>query len=82
MAWAIDKLGRSLIDLLGTIQTLEASTVKVFIEQHSLDATSPMGEMLFQLTRAFAEFDRHMISQRAAVGFKRARGEGREVWPP
>ena len=76
MAWAIDRLGRSLIDLLGTIQTLEACKVDVFIEQQSLDTTSPMGKQLFQITGAFAEFERHMISQRVAVGIKRARAKG------
>src|SRR4030095_8979207 len=61
LAWAIDRLGRSLIDLLGTIQTLEACKVDVFIEQQSLDTTTPMGKLLFQITGAFAEFERHMI---------------------
>ena len=50
MAWAIDRLGRSLIDLLGTIQALEACKVDVFIEQQSLDTTTPMGKLLFQIT--------------------------------
>jgi len=76
MAWAIDRLGRSLIDLLGTIQTLEACKVDVFIEQQSLDTTTPMGKLLFQVTGAFAEFERHMIGQRVAIGIKRARAKG------
>src|ERR1044072_5985003 len=79
MAWAIDRLGRSLIDLLGTIQTLETCKVDVFIEQQGLDTTSPMGKLLFQITGAFAEFERHMISQRVARGHQASPRQGGQV---
>jgi DNA invertase Pin-like site-specific DNA recombinase len=52
MAWAIDRLGRSLIDLLGTIQTLEACGVDLFLEQQSLDTTTPSGKLMFQVCGA------------------------------
>ena len=42
MAWAIDRLGRSLIDLLGTIQHLEACGVDLYLDQQNLDTTTPM----------------------------------------
>jgi DNA invertase Pin-like site-specific DNA recombinase len=42
MAWAIDRLGRSLIDLLGTIQHLEAVGVDLYLEQQHLDTTTPL----------------------------------------
>jgi hypothetical protein len=41
MAWAIDWLGRSLIDLLGTMQTLAASGVDLYLDHQSIDATRP-----------------------------------------
>jgi hypothetical protein len=44
MAWAIDRLGRSAIDLLGTIQTLE----DLYLDQQSIDATTPAGRLMFQ----------------------------------
>jgi len=47
MAWAIDRLGRSLIDLLGTIQTLEACGVDLYLDQQSIDTTTPAGRRLF-----------------------------------
>src|SRR5215468_10006253 len=50
MAWAIDRLGRSLIDLLGTIQGLEASGVDRFLEQQAIDTTTPAGKLMFQVT--------------------------------
>src|SRR5262249_10254248 len=60
MAWAIDRLGRSLIDLLGTIGHLEAAGVDVYLDQQSIDTTTPMGRLLFHITGAFAEFERTM----------------------
>src|SRR5262245_28090884 len=49
MAWAIDRLGRSLIDLLGTIQHLEAVGVDLFLEQQAIDTTTPAGKLMFQV---------------------------------
>ena len=68
MAWAIDRLGRSLIDLLGTIQHLEAVGVALYLDQQSIDTTTPAGKLLFQMTGAFAEFGRSMIRQRVRAG--------------
>ena len=68
MAWAIDRVGRSLIDLLGTIQHLEAVGVDLYLDQQSIDTTTPAGKLLFQLTGAFAEFERSMIRQRIRAG--------------
>ena len=68
MAWAIDRLGRSLVDLLGTIQHLEATGVDLYLDQQNLDTTTPMGKLLFQVTGAFAEFERAMIRQRVKAG--------------
>jgi DNA invertase Pin-like site-specific DNA recombinase len=70
MAWAIDRLGSSLIDLLGTISHLEAAGVDLYLEQQAIDTTTPMGKLLFQITGAFAEFERSMIRQRIAAGLK------------
>lgn len=80
MSWAIDRLGRSLIDLLGTIQHLEAVGVDLYLEQQNIDTTTPTGKLLFQITGAFAEFERSMIRQRVRAGLapikaKIARGE-------
>jgi DNA invertase Pin-like site-specific DNA recombinase len=68
MAWAIDRLGRSLIDVLGTIQHLEAVGVDLYLDQQSIDTTTPAGRLLFQLTGAFAEFERSIIRQRVRAG--------------
>ena len=77
MAWAIDRMGRSLIDLLGTIQTLEACGVDLYLDQQAIDTTTPAGKLMFQVTGAFAEFERSMIRQRINAGLKRAVDEGK-----
>jgi DNA invertase Pin-like site-specific DNA recombinase len=82
MAWAIDRLGRSLIDLLGTIQGLEAAGVDLFLEQQAIDTTTPAGKLMFQVTGAFAEFERSIIRQRVNAGLKRAIEQGKQLGRP
>ena|SRR5262245_28300954 len=68
MAWAIGRLGRSLIDLLGTIEHLQAVGVDLYLDQQNIDTTTPTGRLLFQITGAFGEFERSMIRQRVRAG--------------
>ena len=82
MAWAIDRLGRSLVDLLGTIGHLEACGVDFYLDQQSIDTTTPMGKLVFQVTGAFAEFERTMIRQRVKAGLKRAVAQGVKLGRP
>jgi DNA invertase Pin-like site-specific DNA recombinase len=73
MAWAVDRLGRSLSDLLGTIEHMEACGVDLYIDQQSIDTTTPTGKLLFHITGAFAEFERTMIQQRVHAGLARVK---------
>lgn len=82
MAWAIDRVGRSLIDLLGTIQHLEACGVDLYLDQQNIDTTTPMGKLVFQVTGAFAEFERSMIKQRVRAGLRRAVAQGKRLGRP
>src|SRR5271163_3714282 len=82
MAWAIDRIGRSLVDLLGTIQTLDACGVDLYLDQQAIDTTTPAGKLMFQVTGAFAEFERSIIRQRINAGLKRAVEQGRQLGRP
>jgi len=64
----VDRLGRSLIDLLGTIEHLQEVGVDLYLDQQHIDTTTPTGKLLFQITGAFAEFERSMIRQRIRAG--------------
>jgi DNA invertase Pin-like site-specific DNA recombinase len=82
MAWSIDRLGRSLIDLLHTVQNLEAYGVDLYLDQQAIDTTTPTGKLMFQITGAFAEFERSMIQQRVKLGLKRAVAQGKHLGRP
>jgi DNA invertase Pin-like site-specific DNA recombinase len=82
MSWAIDRLGRSLIDLLGTIQHLDECGVDLYLDQQQLDTTTPMGKLMFQVTGAFAEFERSLIKQRIHAGLRRAITAGKTLGRP
>lgn len=82
MAWAIDRLGRSLVDLLGTVQHLEGCGVDLFLDQQNLDTTTPAGKLMFQVCGAFAEFERSIIRQRVRLGLKRAVAQGKRLGRP
>jgi DNA invertase Pin-like site-specific DNA recombinase len=82
MAWALDRLGRSLLDLLDTLGELEAAGVALILHQQAIDTTTPAGRMFFQVTGAFAEFERAMIRSRVRAGLERARARGVRLGRP
>jgi DNA invertase Pin-like site-specific DNA recombinase len=82
MAWAIDRIGRSLVDLLNTIETLKACGVDLYLDQQAIDTTTPSGKLMLQMTGAFAEFERAMIQARIHAGLRRAVASGRKLGRP
>lgn len=77
MSWAVDRMGRSLVDLLGTLQELHAARVDLFLHQQAIDTTTPAGRALFQMLGVFAEFERSMIQSRILAGLARAKASPR-----
>ena len=55
MVWAMDRLGRSLADLIDTLRVLEAAKVDLYLDQQAIDTTTPAGRMFFHITGAFAD---------------------------
>jgi DNA invertase Pin-like site-specific DNA recombinase len=82
MAWAIDRMGRSLVDLLHTIETLQACGVDLYLDQQAIDTTTPAGKLMFAIVGAFAEFERSMTLQRIHAGLRRARDRGKILGRP
>ena len=81
-AWHVDRLGRSLPDLVSTLQELEAAGVDLFIHQQSLDTTTPAGRAMFGMLSVFAEFERSMIQGRVKAGLERAKKSGKRLGRP
>jgi DNA invertase Pin-like site-specific DNA recombinase len=68
MAWSVDRLGRSLQDLVAFLSELHALRIDLFLHQQGLDTTTPAGKALFQMMGVFAEFERAMIQERVRAG--------------
>jgi DNA invertase Pin-like site-specific DNA recombinase len=81
-AWSVDRLGRSLPDLLTTLGELQAKHVDLYLHQQALDTGTPAGRMLFQMLGVFAEFERAMIRERVLAGLGRARKAGKVLGRP
>lgn len=78
-AWSVDRLGRSLQDLLGFLGELHAKDVDLYLHQQGLDTSTPAGMALFQMMGVFAEFERAMIRERVRAGLERARAQGKKL---
>jgi DNA invertase Pin-like site-specific DNA recombinase len=82
MAWSVDRLGRSLQDLVAFLSELHALKVDLFLHQQGLDTTTPAGKALFQMMGVFAEFERAMIQERVRAGLRRAKDDGKQLGRP
>src|SRR5919109_2683239 len=82
MAWSVDRLGRSLQDLVAFLSELHALKIDLFLHQQGIDTTTPAGKALFQMMGVFAEFERSMIRERVKAGLRRAISEGKRLGRP
>ncbi len=82
MAWSVDRLGRSLQDLVVFLGDLQASGVDLYLHKQGIDTTTPGGKALFQMMGVFAEFERAMIQERISAGLQRAKAEGKKLGRP
>jgi DNA invertase Pin-like site-specific DNA recombinase len=79
-AWSVDRLGRSLTDLLDLLRELHAKGVDLFLQQQGLDTSTPSGRAMFQMMGVFAEFERAMIRERVLAGLARAKAWAAGGW--
>ena len=75
-SWSVDRLGRSLIDLVNMLQELHSTEVDLYLHQQGINTTTPAGKALFGMMSVFAEFERGMIQERVRAGMARARSNG------
>jgi DNA invertase Pin-like site-specific DNA recombinase len=75
-AWSVDRLGRSLQDLVSFLSDLQALGCNLYLHQQALDTSTPSGRAMFQMCGVFAEFERGMIRERVNAGLARAKERG------
>jgi DNA invertase Pin-like site-specific DNA recombinase len=78
-AWSVDRLGRSLQELVAFLGELHAKNVHLYLHQQGLDTTTPAGRAMFQMLGVFAEFERGIIVERVKSGLARARSQGKQL---
>ena len=78
-AWSVDRVGRSLTDLLGILQSLHDKGTDLFLHQQGLDTSTVAGKAMFQMLGVFAEFERGIIRERINAGLARAKENGTKL---
>lgn len=76
-AWSVDRLGRSLQDLVSFLNELHALGIDLYLHQQALDTSTPSGRAMFNMCGVFAEFERAMIQERVKSGLSRAKAKGK-----
>ena len=80
MVWKLDRLGRSLKDLITTLDMLSSYGVDfISYKDNHMDTTTPTGKLVFNVVASVAEFERDLISERIKAGLQNARLKGKKL---
>lgn len=82
VVWKLDRVGRSLLDLLSFVQSLERQGIGFKSLQDSIDTTTPAGRVMLAMLGAFAQFERDLIAERTRAGVARAMSRGVKFGQP
>ena len=82
LVWSVDRLGRSLQDLVSFLNEIHSVGCDLYIHQSGIDTSTPSGKMMFQMCGVFAEFERGMIRERVISGQNRAKSQGKHIGRP
>ena len=77
MAWSVDRLGRSLQDLVVFLNHLQDTKVELFLHQQGLDTTTASGRAMFGMLSVFSEFEKSIITERVKAGMARVKASGK-----
>ncbi|HLO76011.1 MAG TPA: recombinase family protein [Magnetospirillum sp.] len=81
-AWSVDRLGRSLQDLVAFLSDIHAKGCDLYLHQQALDTSTPSGRAMFGMLSVFSEFERGMIRERVNAGLTRAKAQGKVLGRP
>ena len=76
MAWSVDRIGRSLQDLVALMKELQRNSVDLYCHQQSINTATPAGRMTFSIFGALGEYERSLIIERIRSGIARAKADG------
>ena len=76
LVWSIDRIGRSLQDLISFLDDVQSKDIDLYIHQQGLDSSTPTGRLMFSLVGSFAEYERTLIKERVRAGMVRAKKSG------
>jgi putative DNA-invertase from lambdoid prophage Rac len=82
LVWRLDRWGRSVADLVGTLQELQHLGVGFMSLTEALDLTTPAGRAMAGLLAVFAEFEREILRERVRAGLVHARQNGKRLGRP
>ncbi len=82
MCWSIDRLGRSLQNLVEILNELQALGIDLYFQQQGMDTSTPSGRMIFSVFGAIGEFERNLIRERVLAGQQRAKANGVKLGRP
>jgi DNA invertase Pin-like site-specific DNA recombinase len=82
LVWKLDRLSRSLKDLIGTLDELGHLGIDFISYDNKIDTSSPTGKLVFQVIGAVAEFERNIISERVKAGLRNAKRNGKRLGRP
>ncbi len=78
VVWRLDRLGRSIKELLALVESLQGRGIGFRSLRESLDTTTPGGKLVFHVFASIAEFERDVIRERTMAGLEAARARGRK----
>ena len=79
MVWSVDRLGRSLKDLVNTMEDINAAGADLYIHTQALDTSTPSGRAMFGMIGIFAELERELIRERVISGLEKAKRDGKRL---
>ncbi|KTD40125.1 recombinase family protein [Legionella parisiensis] len=82
VVWRLDRLSRSLKDLIEMVALLDSKRIGLRSLQESIDTSSSSGKLIFHIFGALAEFERNLIRERTHAGLQAARARGRKGGRP
>lgn len=82
IVWRLDRLGRSLKELIETVNGLAERGIELRSLKENIDTSTPSGKLMFHIMASLAEFERDIIQERTLAGLEAARARGRKGGRP